>query len=232
MEDRFSAIRAAIGTARPNDAVVLLGQVRATGRSPASVPGTPRRARRNRTAQTPPPPPPPPPPPLARAQGHREFVEHWDGDEENPGFMRGWFDDRCTPTARPNPCRAGPAPPRRALSAPALVPACPPACASTHPTPPHPTPHHPRPPPTPPTPHHPRPCPPPHSTPRVEARNALSKLEYLYSLVHLDRSQLPWSGDSAGERSTIWEEPLIEGPPGGGPGGVGGASSSGRAVRR
>jgi hypothetical protein len=27
MEDRFSAIRAAIGTARPNDIVVLLGQV-------------------------------------------------------------------------------------------------------------------------------------------------------------------------------------------------------------
>jgi hypothetical protein len=27
---------------------------------------------------------------------------------------------------------------------------------------------------------------------RVEARNALSKLEYLYALVNLDRRELPW----------------------------------------
>ncbi|GBF91369.1 hypothetical protein Rsub_04109 [Raphidocelis subcapitata] len=107
MEDRFSAIRAAIGTARPNDVVLLLGQ------------------------------------------GHRDWVEHWDGNEEEPGLVRGWFDDR------------------------------------------------------------------------VEARNALSKLEYLYSLVHLDRSQLPWGHSNADfERSGVWEEPIVEeaGPGAGGGG--------------
>jgi hypothetical protein len=51
--------------------------------------------------------------------------------------------------------------------------------------------------------------------PRVEARNALSKLEYLYSLVQLNRSELPWGSDTASERTTIWEEPL-EGAPGSG----------------
>ena len=29
---------------------------------------------------------------------------------------------------------------------------------------------------------------------RVEARDALSKLQYLYSLSQLDRSELPWRG--------------------------------------
>lgn len=95
IEDRFSAIRAAIGTARPSDAVLLLGQ------------------------------------------GHRDWVEYWDGNEEEPGLRKGWFDDR------------------------------------------------------------------------VEARNALSKLEYLYSLVNLDRSELPWGHTTAdADRSAIWEEPL------------------------
>jgi hypothetical protein len=43
----------------------------------------------------------------------------------------------------------------------------------------------------------------------VEARNALSKLEFLYSLVNLDRSELPWSQAGADtDRSAIWEEPL------------------------
>ena len=97
IEDRFSAIRAAIGTARPGDAVVLLGR------------------------------------------GHVDYVEVWDGDEERPGLRRGWLDDR------------------------------------------------------------------------VEARNALSKLEYLYSLAGLDRRELPWSngsGGDGGERGAIWEEPV------------------------
>ncbi|WIA32264.1 hypothetical protein OEZ86_003110 [Tetradesmus obliquus] len=75
MEDRFQAIRAAIGTAAPGDVVLLAGR------------------------------------------GHRDHVEHFDGED---GITRGWFDDR------------------------------------------------------------------------VEARNALSKLEYLYALVNLDRSELPW----------------------------------------
>ena len=45
--------------------------------------------------------------------------------------------------------------------------------------------------------------------PRVEARNAPSKLEYLYSLVNLDRSELPWGQTNAeADRSAIWEEPL------------------------
>eukprot|EP00882_Tetradesmus_deserticola_P024189 GHRQ01026422.1.p2 GENE.GHRQ01026422.1~~GHRQ01026422.1.p2 ORF type:complete len:113 (+),score=29.37 GHRQ01026422.1:127-465(+) len=75
IEDRFQAIRAAIGTAAPGDVVLLAGR------------------------------------------GHRDHVEHFDGED---GVARGWFDDR------------------------------------------------------------------------VEARNALSKLEYLYALVNLDRSELPW----------------------------------------
>jgi len=28
------------------------------------------------------------------AQGHRDWVEHWDGNEEDPGLKKGWFDDR------------------------------------------------------------------------------------------------------------------------------------------
>lgn len=82
MEDRFQAIRAAIGTAGPGDAVLIAGR------------------------------------------GHLDYIEHWDGEA---GLARGWFDDR------------------------------------------------------------------------VEARNALSKLEYLYALVDLDRSALPWgrAGDDA-----------------------------------
>ncbi|KAI8466586.1 MAG: Mur ligase [Monoraphidium minutum] len=114
IEDRFSAIRAAIGTAQPSDTVVLLGQ------------------------------------------GHRDWAEHWDGNEDEPGLKRGWFDDR------------------------------------------------------------------------VEARNALSKLEYLYSLVDLDRRELPWSTGSDADRSTIWEEPLLDG--GGGAGGAG--SEAGGGARR
>jgi hypothetical protein len=77
MEDRFSAIRAAIGTAQPGDVVVLAGQ------------------------------------------GSRDYVEHWDGGSATE---RGWFDDR------------------------------------------------------------------------VEARAALSKLSYLYSVTSLQRDTLPWGG--------------------------------------
>lgn len=44
----------------------------------------------------------------------------------------------------------------------------------------------------------------------MEARNALSKLEYLYSLVHLNRSQLPWAGGGSAEKTPIWEEPILD----------------------
>lgn len=87
MEDRFQAIRAAIGTAAPGDVVLIAGR------------------------------------------GHRDYIEHWDGED---GLMKGWFDDR------------------------------------------------------------------------VEARNALSKLQYLYALVNLDRSSLPW-GHNADEKSVVIE---------------------------
>lgn len=86
MEDRFSAIRAAIGTATPDDVVVITGM------------------------------------------GHKDFVEHWDGED---GTIKGWFDDR------------------------------------------------------------------------VESRNALSKLEFLYSLVTLDRSDLPWGGDPSEKKAVL-----------------------------
>jgi hypothetical protein len=52
MEDRFQAIRAAIGTAAPGDVVLLAGR------------------------------------------GHRDHVEHFDGED---GIARGWFDDRWVP---------------------------------------------------------------------------------------------------------------------------------------
>jgi hypothetical protein len=81
MEDRFQAIRAAIGTAAPGDVVLLAGR------------------------------------------GHKDWTDWGDGEG---GLIRGWFDDR------------------------------------------------------------------------VEARNALAKLEYLYSLVDVDRSALPWgTGEEA-----------------------------------
>lgn len=86
MEDRFQAIRAAIGTAAPGDVVLLAGR------------------------------------------GHKDWVAHADG--AGGGLLTGWFDDR------------------------------------------------------------------------VEARNALSKLEYLYSLVSLDRSALPW-GPAPDEGKTV-----------------------------
>lgn len=76
-EDRFSAIRAAIGTAGPKDVVLIVGR------------------------------------------GARDYSDFSDGAG---GSVRGWFDDR------------------------------------------------------------------------VEARNALSKLSYLYALTKLDRRELPWGG--------------------------------------
>ena len=92
MEDRFSAVRAAIGTAKEGDVVLLAGQ------------------------------------------GSRDYVEHWDGED---GIMRGWFDDR------------------------------------------------------------------------QEARNALSKLEYLYSLTTLQREELVWGEAPDNERSVVVEfDPL------------------------
>lgn len=84
-EDRFSAIRAAIGTAQPKDVVVLAGK------------------------------------------GHVDFAEYGDG---KGGIVRGWFDDR------------------------------------------------------------------------VEARNALSKLSYLYQLTKLDRRTLPW-GDALEDMMSV-----------------------------
>eukprot|EP00879_Flechtneria_rotunda_P018943 GHRR01019886.1.p1 GENE.GHRR01019886.1~~GHRR01019886.1.p1 ORF type:complete len:681 (+),score=219.20 GHRR01019886.1:600-2642(+) len=88
MEDRFQAIRAAIGTAAPGDVVLLAGR------------------------------------------GHLDYIEHWDGED---GVVRGWFDDR------------------------------------------------------------------------VEARNALSKLQYLYALVDLDRSALPWGPPPDDAKSVVLE---------------------------
>jgi hypothetical protein len=85
MEDRFQAIRAAIGTANAGDVVLLAGR------------------------------------------GHKDWVDHADGEG---GIIRGWFDDR------------------------------------------------------------------------VEARDALSKLEYLYALTGLDRSALPW-GPAPDEGKTV-----------------------------
>jgi UDP-N-acetylmuramoyl-L-alanyl-D-glutamate--2,6-diaminopimelate ligase len=52
MEDRFSAIRSAIGTASPGDVVVIAGR------------------------------------------GHKDYMEYWDGDSEDAGIVKGWFDDR------------------------------------------------------------------------------------------------------------------------------------------
>ena len=40
---------------------------------------------------------------------------------------------------------------------------------------------------------------------RVEARNALAKLEYLYALVDLDRSKLPWGPDPADGKTAVVE---------------------------
>jgi hypothetical protein len=119
-------------------------------------------------------------------QGHRDWVEHWDGDEEAAGLKKGWFDDRWVPAAKRWRPKKPPPPPD-----PTLLPAPPPP-------PPHPPKRH-------------RPLPPP----RVEARNALSKLEYLYSLVNLNRSEMPWGHNPTdNERSVIWEEPIADSGPG------------------
>jgi hypothetical protein len=40
---------------------------------------------------------------------------------------------------------------------------------------------------------------------RVEARNALAKLEYLYALVDLDRSGLPWGPNPADGKTAVVE---------------------------
>lgn len=40
---------------------------------------------------------------------------------------------------------------------------------------------------------------------RVEARNALAKLEYLYALVDLDRSELPWGPNPADGKTAVVE---------------------------
>jgi hypothetical protein len=54
----------------------------------------------------------------------------------------------------------------------------------------------------------------------VEARNALSKLEYLYSLTSLSRADLPWGHAAAdADRSAIWEEPPSSAALGGAVGG-------------